>query len=165
MPENEIFRTIKPVIQNKMIIVFFVLLSFFLIQSDYTAVQIVTLLFGSVFIVVAFFMLYINSNKSNTWIETFGEVMDIKWYNKVFNGGYTVKHGQEVISYKTKSSKHYTVTNDFATPKPKKEGEKIKIFYNPKNEKEILVYDFFNMYLRFFFVIAFGAVMVYYTIK
>jgi len=165
MPENEIFKTIKPIITNKIIIIFFLLLSFILLQSDYQIVESISLLCGVFFIVIGSSLLYINTKKSNHWIEIFGEVINIKWYDKTFNGGYTVKHGQEIISYKTSFSKKYIATNAFSTPKPKKQGEKIKIFYNPKNEKEILVYDFFNMYLRFFFLIMFGIIMIYYTIK
>ena len=140
MPDNEIFRTIKPIAKNKIILISFLIL--FLFFHGYNMIQIISLLFGSYFIVIALGIFYINVKKSKNWIETLGEVVDVKWYDKAFNGGYTIRHGQEVISYFTNSSKKHTVTNNFSNKKPKKQGQKIKIFYNPSDEKDILVYDF-----------------------
>ena len=110
-------------------------------------------------------MLHTNNKKSNYWITVRGKVVDIKWHDETLNSGQTVKHGQEMILYKTKSSNEYTVINSISNTKPNKKGQKIKIFYNPEKETEILVYDFFHMYGKFFFLILFGVIMIYFGNK
>jgi len=165
MVEYEVVKIVKAILKNKIITLAFVLLPFVLSIFEYSMLQIITLSFGIIFIFIALFMFYTNNKISNNWTEVIGKVVDIKWHDETLNSGQTIPYGQEVISYKTKTLNDYTVTNDVSNPKPNKRGQKIKMFYNPKNEKEILVYDFFNMYLKFFFLILFGTIMIYYTTK
>jgi len=165
MIENEIVKIVKAVIKNKVVTVILFFILFLIMSLDYTGAQIVALSFGSLFIIVALFMFYTNKETTNTWIETTGKVVNIAWHDEIMNSGQTMKYGQEIIAYTTRSSKKYTVMNDVSNTKPNKQNESVKIFYNPKNEKEILVYDFFNMYLKFFFLIFFGVIMIYYTLK
>jgi len=165
MIEHEIVKIAKAIIKSKVVTVILFVLLFLIINLDYTAAQSVSLYFGSFFIIIALFMFYTNNKKTNTWIKTTGKVVDIAWHDEIMNSGQTMKYGQEIIAYTTHSSKKYTVMNDVQNTKPHKQGESVKIFYNPKNEKEILVYDFFNMYLKFFFLIFFGVIMIYYVLK
>ena len=165
MVENEIVKTVKAIIKNKVITVLIFLLPLFLSRLDYSGLQVFMLTFGVFSIVVALFMFYTNYKISNNWIKVFGKVVDVRWHDEILNSGQTVQFGQEMIFYKSKSLKEYTVLNDISNTKPQKKGHKIKIFYNPENEKEILVYDMFHMYGKFFFLILFGVIMIYYTLK
>ena len=165
MMEYEVVKIVKAILKNKIITLSFILLPFVISTFEYSMLQTTTLSFGIIFIFIALFMFYTNNKISNSWTETTGKVIDIKWHNETLNSGQTRPYGQEVITYKTKILNDYTVMNDVSNPKPNKRGQKIKIYYNPKNEKEILVYDFFNMYLKFFFLILFGIIMIYYTVK
>ena len=165
MFENEIAKVAKGIIDNRLVTLFMFLLPFILTRFDYSTVQIITLSFGWFFIIIALFMLHTNHKKTNFWVKTLGKVVDIKWHDERLNSGHLVKYGQEVITYTTTSSNKHTVMNDVSNTKPQQQGKKIKIFYNPKNEKEILVYDLFNMYIKFFFLILIGLVMIYYTLK
>ena len=163
MIENEIVKIANKVFGNKIVLALLVLTPLVLSRFDYSLLQVVVLTFGGFLIIVALYMFYTNNKKTKLWIKTVGKVIDIKWHDEIIYSGHTVKFGQELIIYKTETSKEYTVLNDVSNAKPQKKGHKIKVFYNPNNEKEILVYDFFNMYAKFFFLIVFGVIMIYYA--
>ena len=165
MLDNEIVKVANAVLKNKVMLLSVVVTPFILIRFEYSVLQVVVLSLGSLFIFIALFMFYTNHKKSTHWISVVGRVVDVVWHDEVLNSGQTVKYGQEVIIYRTRSLQEHKVMNDISNTNPKKKGQKIKIFYNPEKGKEILVYDVFHMYTKYFFVILFGVIMIYYALQ
>ena len=162
MLEHEVIKTTKIFIENKTFTVICISLPLVLTVFDYNALQVILLSSGWVFVLAALFMLYANYKKRSQWVPVTGRVIDIEWHDEILNSGQTVKYGQEVITYRTRSANRYTVMNGISDTKPQKRGQKIKIFYDPEAEQEILVYDLYNMYIKFLMLILFGAMMIYY---
>ena len=162
--ENEVVKIGEEIIKSKILILFILFLPLIITRFDYTASEIILFLLGSYAIAISLLMLYVHRKKTRSWIKVVGRVVDLKWHDRTLNSGQTVKFGQEVITYKTTTFNEHTIINDFSNTKPKEKGQTIKLFYNPKNEEETLVNDLFNVYSKFFFLILFGIIMIYYTL-